>query len=331
MENLTHSLTGLMMSRAGLNAVSPRATALLVLAANIPDVDIVSWFGGSLTYLDYHRAHTHSILIAPLMAMLPVVLVALVTRSRLPWLRAWSISLLGVISHLLLDWTNTYGIRMLLPLSGGWLRLDSVFVVDIWIWALFAFALAAPAISRLVSSEIGAKPGSGRAMALFVLAALLTYEYSRYILHGRAVATLEARLHENTAPIRALAFPEPVNPLRWTGVVEGEKSIAVHSVDLLGEFDPAAGTIFYKPPVHGPVEAALRNQAFQRFLQFSQVPLWRVTPVPEPEGAARVEVIDLRFGKPPDSSFWVAAIVDRGGSIVETSVRIGVAGPQKVD
>ena len=331
MENLTHSLTGLMMSRAGLNSISPRATALLVIAANAPDVDIVSWFGGSLTYLDYHRAHTHSIVMAPLTALLPVALVALFTRSRLPWLRAWLISLLGVVSHLLLDWTNTYGIRMLLPLSDEWLRLDTVFIVDVWIWALFAFALAAPAISRLVTSEIGAKPGSGRAMALFVLAALLTYEYSRYIMHERAIATLEARLHENTAPIRVFAFPGAINPLCWTGVVEGEASIAIHDVNLLDQFDPAAGTVFYKPVREGPIEAALRNEAFQEFLRFSQVPLWRVTPVPEPEGAARVEVIDLRFGKPPDSSFWVQAIVDRDHSIVETSVQIGVAGPQKVD
>jgi inner membrane protein len=331
MENLTHSLTGLMMSRAGLNRVSPRATALLVIAANSPDIDIVSWFGGSLTYLEYHRAHTHSILMAPLMALLPVALVALFTRSRLPWFRAWSISLLGVVSHVLLDWTNTYGIRMLLPISSRWLRLDTVFIVDVWIWALFAFALAAPAISRLVSSEIGAKPGSGRAMALFVLAALSAYEYSRYILHERALATLEARLHENTAPSRVFAFPHPVSPLHWTGVVEGERSVAVHNLSLLEQFDPAAGTVFYKPPREGPVEAVLRTDAFQRFLQFSQVPLWRVTPVPEPEGAVRVEVVDLRFGTPPNSSFWVAAIVDRGGSVIETSVQIGVAGPQKVD
>jgi inner membrane protein len=331
MENLTHSLTGLMMSRAGLNRVSPRATALLVIAANAPDLDIVSWFGGSLTYLDYHRAHTHSVALAPLVALLPVALVALFTRSRLPWLRAWAISLLGVVSHVLLDWTNSYGIRMLLPISGKWLRLDTVFIVDVWIWALFAFALAAPAISRLVSSEIGAKPASGRAMALFVLAALSMYEFSRYILHERALATLEARLHENTAPIRVFAFPHPVSPLHWTGVVEGERSVAIHNLNLLEQFDPAAGSVFYKPPKEGPVEAVLRNEAFQRFLQFSQVPLWRVIPISEPEGALRVEVVDLRFGNPSSSSFWVAAIVDRDGSVIETSVQIGVAGPQKVD
>ena len=40
MDNLTHSLTGLMLSRAGLNRFYPRATLVLVIAANIPDIDI---------------------------------------------------------------------------------------------------------------------------------------------------------------------------------------------------------------------------------------------------------------------------------------------------
>ena len=39
MDNITHSLTGLMLSRAGLNRISPEATWVLLLAANAPDID----------------------------------------------------------------------------------------------------------------------------------------------------------------------------------------------------------------------------------------------------------------------------------------------------
>ena len=48
MDNVTHSLVGLMLAR-----VSGRNAAMMVVAANMPDIDIVSWAGGTLTYLDF--------------------------------------------------------------------------------------------------------------------------------------------------------------------------------------------------------------------------------------------------------------------------------------
>lgn len=115
MDNVTHSLTGLALSRAGLQRFCPRAVWLLVLAANAPDGDIIFAGQGGFSYLQHHRGYTHSLLGAPLMAALTVLVIAGVFRERLPWLRAWLLCLLGLASHLLLDWTNSYGIRLLLP------------------------------------------------------------------------------------------------------------------------------------------------------------------------------------------------------------------------
>ena len=75
MDNLTHSLVGLFLSRAGVNRWSPRATAIVVLAANLPDVDVVSAMGGAPGYLHWHRAWTHSLLAMPLEALVAVALV----------------------------------------------------------------------------------------------------------------------------------------------------------------------------------------------------------------------------------------------------------------
>src|SRR5690348_14615791 len=111
MDNLTHSLVGLMMSRAGIDRRVPRAALIMVLAANVPDVDVVSGFGGPLTYLKWHRSYTHALASAPVLALLPVLLL-LVFRVR-PTVWAYLFSLLGVLSHLALDWTNVYGIRLL--------------------------------------------------------------------------------------------------------------------------------------------------------------------------------------------------------------------------
>ena len=75
MDPLTHTATGLFLSRAGLNRLTPMAAPIVMLAANSPDIDIVTLAGGPLTYLHYHRHLTHALAAMPVMALLPVVLV----------------------------------------------------------------------------------------------------------------------------------------------------------------------------------------------------------------------------------------------------------------
>jgi len=69
MDNLTHTAIGLFLSRIGLGRWSPRATAIVIVAANIPDIDVVSAAAGPLNYLAYHRHLTHSLLLMPVMAL----------------------------------------------------------------------------------------------------------------------------------------------------------------------------------------------------------------------------------------------------------------------
>ncbi|MBI3472963.1 MAG: metal-dependent hydrolase [Candidatus Solibacter usitatus] len=322
MDNLTHTLTGLLMARAGLNRFTPRAAAVLLLAANAPDLDVVTALGGSSTYLALHRHVTHSLAMAPLLALLPVAIVRLARRSGLDWTRCWLVSLAGVLSHLLLDLTNLYGIRLLLPFSGSWLRLDITSVVDAWIWAALILAVAAPALSRLVESEIGEAGRNrrhGSRWALFALAFVLVYNGARALLHDRAVAILESRIYEGSPAQRVAAFPDPVNPLRWRGLVEGEAFYRILDVDLRSEFDPSRGTLFYKGERNAAVETAGQTEPFRSLLGFVQYPLWVVTP--EPESALRVDLMDLRFGTPRQPGFTATARVDGRGRVLESAFR----------
>src|ERR1035437_6696251 len=124
MDNLTHTAIGLCLGRIGLGRWGPRGTALVLIAANIPDIDVVSSAGGTLTYLTYHLHLTHSLLLIPARALAAVALVRLVGRRPVLWKGAFFAALIAVASPLALDWTNVYGIRLLLPFSGQWLRAD---------------------------------------------------------------------------------------------------------------------------------------------------------------------------------------------------------------
>jgi inner membrane protein len=318
MDNLTHTLTGVMLARAGLNRLAPRGMALAIIAANIPDIDAISIAGGAGTYFQYHRWLTHAIVSAPIMALLAVLLVTAIFRQRLPWIRAWLAALLAVASHLLLDSTNPYGIRLLAPFSPDWPGLDSTHVIDIWIWAILLMGFFWPMLSGLVSSEIGARKNAGRGTAIAVLVFLTLYDSGRILLHQRAMAILQSRIYNGTAPRRTVAFPQTVNPMRWDGWVETDKAWLALNVDLTREFDPDPVGTFWKPDSIPMLDAARRIPVFAELSQFAKTPYWRVLPAEEPEGAQRVELIDLRFRRNDHQGFTATAVFDAGGRLLRS-------------
>ncbi|HEV2801585.1 MAG TPA: metal-dependent hydrolase [Pyrinomonadaceae bacterium] len=143
MDNLTHTLVGLTAAKAGLERLSPWTTPVCLAAANAPDADIVAAFGGSWFYLKHHRGITHSIvgtlaiaLIIPLL-FYAVERIAARLKGRAPRARLGGLtiaSLLVSATHPLMDWTNNYGVRPLLPWDGRWFYGDLVYIVDPWLW-----------------------------------------------------------------------------------------------------------------------------------------------------------------------------------------------------
>jgi inner membrane protein len=329
MDQLTHSATGLMLSRAGLNRFAPHAAWILVLAANAPDIDIVTLAGGQLNYLNYHRHLTHSLAALPVIALLPVLVVRLLVRGPWRWRGAYAISCAGVASHLLLDYTNVYGIRLLLPFSARWFHLDLNSLIDLWIWAAFGVALAGPVLVRLVNAEIGAPSGGAqRGFAIFALLFVALYDGGRAALHARAVATLDSRLYGGAAAVRVAALPGPANPFAWRGLVETREFYEVEDFSLLGEFDPARGNLFYKAEAGPAVSAANATRVFRDFFRFSQYPLERTEPVAEPEGATEVEAMDMRFGTPVRPAFVATAVVSGKMQVVRAWFSYGAARPR---
>jgi inner membrane protein len=163
MDNLTHALVGLTAAKAGLERLSPGATAVCMLAANAPDADIVAAFGGSWFYLKHHRGITHSIVGTLAIALLLPLLFYAGERiyarigARTPRVRLRGLilaSLLVSATHPLMDWTNNYGLRPLLPWSGRWFYGDLVYIIDPWLWLSLggaSFLLTAKARWRTIA------------------------------------------------------------------------------------------------------------------------------------------------------------------------------------
>ena len=172
MDNLTHSLVGLTAARAGLERLSPGATTLCILAANAPDVDVATLlFGDRWTYLHHHRGITHAIVGVVCLALLVPMLVHGIDRLWARFRKQPAKTKLGGLmlassiataTHPLLDWTNNYGVRPLLPWSSQWFYGDLVFIVDPYIWLILGGA----------SFLLSAKTRSGKVIWCVVALAL---------------------------------------------------------------------------------------------------------------------------------------------------------------
>ena len=145
MDPIAHTLAGATLAETRLRNATPFAAPALILGANAPDIDAVTMFINRDLSLGFRRGWTHGVLA---MVVLPLVLTALLLlldravarwRGREPRARAGpllSLSTLAVVSHPLLDWLNTYGVRFLMPFDGTWFYGDALFVVDPWVWLL---------------------------------------------------------------------------------------------------------------------------------------------------------------------------------------------------
>ena len=151
MENLTHTLVGAALAETGLKRLTPLGTTTLLIAANLPDIDIVYTVFGASAYLEAHRGITHSIFGIPVLTIALAIFLhvssRLVRERNNPGCaptRFFPLLLLSFISmtlHPLLDYLNAYGWRPWLPFDNHWSYLDIVFVADPWIWIWLAGAL----------------------------------------------------------------------------------------------------------------------------------------------------------------------------------------------
>lgn len=225
MDNITHGLAGLLMADVTVQSMSSRhrrtisprvrrATVLLgIAAAEFPDSDLL-YSGplvqlGPLGYLLHHRGHTHTLIWATISALALwwfarrwIARGDSADRSTPTGPLLW-LALAGTWSHLLLDWTNSYGVHPFWPLDDRWYYGDAVFIVEPWLWLVAIPPLLFGARSRggrvllgllalvmLAASGFTGQVAGVIAVALLVFTALWTGAQWLLPARGRAWAGL---------------------------------------------------------------------------------------------------------------------------------------------
>jgi inner membrane protein len=334
MEPVTHFLTGACISRAGLNRKTAHATLVAVLAAEAADMDVFWGLAGPVEELKRHRGITHTILAAPLVAAVVVGLVWLLhfwlerrrrrkdalrvkepgapepirQPVRLGWL--FAVGLIAAFSHILLDWTNNYGVRPFFPFNARWFAGSFVFIAEPVLWALLLLAMLMPWILGLADAEIGARKRRfrGRGWAIFALVGMVLVWCWRWSEQAQARASLE-NIQVTTAPISRMAFePYPVNPYRWHAIMETREYYQTAEVNTWTDEvnTDAQEDVIYKPDVTPAVEVAKQTDLGRVYLDWGTWAVVRdlgqeivpgVPPPDLPPGRTwtTVEFSDLRF------------------------------------
>ncbi len=257
MEPVTHFLTGACLGRAGFNRKTAYATLAAVLAAEAADLDIFWGFAGPVEELKHHRGITHTIWAVPVVAGVVVGAVALVHLWRqkrrrrgaagaiqnsedmrganelgangpptppapLPpvhWGWLYFTACIAALSHLLLDWTNNYGVRPFFPLNPRWYAGSFMFIAEPILWGLFLLAFAMPWLLGLTDREIGARrtPFRGQGWAIFALSGMAVLGCVRWAEHAQALVMLsnsQCRVRAGDAD-GGRALPGESLPLAW--------------------------------------------------------------------------------------------------------------------
>jgi len=223
------------------------------------------------------------------------------TKSNLPprWGLLFALACLASLSHILLDFTNNYGVRPFWPFSEKWYSWDIVFVIEPVMLAVLLAGLVLPWFAKLISEEIGArrKGPRGRLAAILALAAVVLMWGVRDYEHRRALIALGARTYQGVDAIRLSAYPYMGNPFHWYAVVETQNFYATMEVDsLTPDVDPQAQMrVIYKPEETPATLAAKKSYMGRIYFD------WAAYPVAETEQLPHGWIVrfrDLRYDYP---------------------------------
>ena len=261
MEPVTHVLTGACLARTGLNRRAAYTTAAMAIAAEFPDIDTVWSLRGPVSGFEHHRGITHTLVGLPFEAALILLGFFLLhrmragrrtpdrparsasrleTRQTAPprWGWLFGFILLGLLSHLWLDYTNNYGLRPFFPFNGHWYAGSLVFIFDPWIFFFLLCGLCLPWLFGLIGREVGAapEPFRGRGWARAALVAVMLFWSVRWYEHREALSVA----HDQTLRTPGSNIPGPRTPEIASGNVAAspDANMADTQIDAGGTMRP---------------------------------------------------------------------------------------------
>ena len=230
MDTLTHALSGMLLARATARTKAKIPQLPLhvrmwcgFLAAAFPDADFVTRYFGSLSYLEYHRGVTHSILMLPLWALLLSFIFFLLWRRRYRWQLFVGISAMSVLIHILGDVITAYGTMVFAPLTDWRFSIPTTFIIDLYFSGIILLALVIAWIRKSQAQRI----------AVVGLITLVTYIGIQGYWHQQATYIAKQKAEQmGLAQENVSVIPQPLSPRYWKLILEAEQQYHIAYLNL---------------------------------------------------------------------------------------------------
>ncbi len=226
MDPVTHAVIGMAVSKATGNGISltDPVSMCIIAGAMFPDIDIVLQKWGDYVYLKNHRGLTHSIFGLAVSSVLIAIVMGKIFHYPDVFALFWW-SLLGCASHTAFDILNSYGAKLLWPLTNK----------------KFSMGLLTTFDPVFFGSLVGFTAGTGMLQKVS-LTIFLVYLAARMLLRFRAKRDLRTEFAEDFDRIYLL--PSMIGVFRWHFVLEkpdcniiGEKKLFNPAVNIIKVMD----------------------------------------------------------------------------------------------
>ncbi|MEN2993938.1 MAG: metal-dependent hydrolase [Thermodesulfovibrio sp.] len=280
MDPVTHALSGFVLGKTLTK--NKKILAIIFISTLIPDIDILLRLHSKELFLMYHRGITHGVGALFIFPILP----ALFFNKKLGFLKTYFASFLAYALHILLDFTNQYGVKILSPLDWNYYSLSLAFIIDPYVLFPLLFAL-------LLSLKL-----KNQAKLLYVISMIFIVIYmgTKVYLKEQARDLLKQKIEAHQYRV----YPLPNDFLRWWFVAKYSDEYITGFVDMFTKkvyFDER-----YKIKNEPAILKSKDSESVKVFLSFAKHPVAEI----KYEGDVTVVLWrELSYGFLPNDRFTV--------------------------
>lgn len=276
MDVVTHAIIGGIVASPFIES-APLAASAFILGSVLPDLDSFSRVFGKQSFMRWHQTWTHSLFILTMFSVTGTAVVYAFFKDEPFPDCIWPMALgLGMVVHVLMDLTNTYGVALLLPFSKRRFSLEWIFFIDAGV--LFVSALAAFLLVIFTLKQGRIPAAIGEAFTAF----LLLYWLTR--------AALRLRAAHLSGPHCISLIPSALVPWTYLGCAREGGLLRTFTLNALtGRVTPEASI-----PIFDEDYRELLNSLPEYVVMSQLSPAYHVVEVERLSDRTRLLVRDLR-------------------------------------